>query len=147
MCGKEGNLTDAIVEGSMLKVCPDCSKHGQVVAISEPRVIREVKTFERREEDVEVIVEDYSELIKTAREKKGLKQEELARDVGERESIIHQIESGKMKPDFKLAKKLNFYLKIELIEKAPRINVKKESKEIDFKDKNLTIGDLLKKNE
>ncbi|MBT3690928.1 TIGR00270 family protein [Candidatus Woesearchaeota archaeon] len=145
MCGREGELIDAVVEGTMLKVCPVCSKHGKVVTLSKPSFVREIKTFEKREENVEVIVDDYSELIKTAREKKGLKQEELAKDVGERESIIHQIESGKMKPDFKLAKKLNFYLKIELMEKVSRIDVKKESKDIDFKDETITIGDLLKK--
>ena len=49
-----------------------------------------------------------------------------------------------MKPTFKLAKKLNVYLGINLIEKVPRMNVN-ESKEINFKDKDLTIGDLLKR--
>ncbi len=142
MCGKEKELVNAVVEGSMLKVCSDCGKHGNVISISRPKTV--IRTFESKEEDVEVIVEDYFYLVKTAREKKGLTQEELAKDIGEKESLIHQVESQKMKPTFKLAKKLNVYLGINLIEKVPRMNVN-ESKEINFKDKDLTIGDLLKR--
>ncbi len=146
MCGKKSELVDAVVEGSILRVCSECGKHGNVVSIPKPRKIEDNRVF-NKEEDVDVIVEDYFYLIKKAREKKGLKQEELAKDIGEKESIIHQIESQKMKPDFKLAKKLNIYLGINLIEKAPRVDAK-EVKDIDFKDKTVTIGDLLKgKNE
>jgi putative transcription factor len=150
MCGRSGELTDAVVEGAILKVCSECSKLGKVVVISGPveeeRNLENSNKFrEMSEEEVEIIVDDYSNIIKNARERKGLKQEELARDIGERESVIHQIESGGMKPDFKLAKKLNAYLRIDLIRKAEKIDWKKEEKKIDFKDKSLTIGDLLRK--
>jgi len=149
MCGRESEgLIEAIVEGSMLNVCNECSKHGSVIRVlPAPKEISIEFKKERVSsgEPVEVIVEDYSNVVKTAREKMGFTQEQLAKDIGERESIIHQVESGKMKPNFKLAKKLNIYLKINLIEKVEKIDVKKESKDIDFKDETLTIGDLLKK--
>lgn len=143
MCGKERELIDAVVEGSVLKVCKECSKHGKAVPIYKPEIVEEKREIEKEIiEDVEVIVDDYFYLIKKAREKKGLKQEELAKDIGEKESVIHQVESQKMKPNFKLARKLEVYLGIKLMDKVPRANVKKE---IDFKDESLTIGDLLKK--
>jgi putative transcription factor len=151
MCGKEGSLVDAIVEGSMLKVCSECSKHGVVVVGQKEEKQEEVReipvTVEptKQGEEIDVIINNYSQIIKVAREKKGLTQEELAKDIGEKESVIVGVESGNMKPDFKLAGKLNIYLKINLIEKAEKVDFKKDKKDIDFKDKTVTIGDLLKK--
>ncbi len=145
ICGKkEGEMMDAIVEGAMLKVCSSCGKSGKVIPILKQPVVKEEKMMETKE-DVEVIVNDYSELVKKAREKKGLTQEELAKDIGEKESTVHHLESGNMKPNFKLANKLKVYLGVELVEKVERIDVKKSTKDIDFKDENITIGDLLKK--
>jgi putative transcription factor len=145
ICGKkEGEMMDAIVEGAMLKVCSSCSKSGKVIPILKQPVVKEEKLMETKE-DVEVIVSDYSEVVRKAREKKGLTQEELAKDLGEKESTIHHLESGNMKPNFKLANKLKVYLGIDLVEKVERIDVKKNTKDINFKDENLTIGDLLKK--
>lgn len=150
MCGKKTeNPVEAIVEGSMLSVCQKCSKHGNVIRVLQaPKEISAEFNRERvsSEDPVEVVVDSYPEVIKKAREKMGLTQEQLAKDVGERESIIHQAESGKMKPNFMLAKKLNVYLKINLIEKVEKIDFKKDKKDINFKDKTITIGDLLKKN-
>ena len=147
VCGKKSeNLVDAIVEGSMLKVCSGCSRSGKVIPILSQPVVKEEKQIEK-EEDVDVIINNYSELIKKAREKKDLTQEELAKDIGEKESTVQNVESGNMKPNFKLANKLKVYLGIDLIEKVERVDVKKEMKDIDFKDKSLTIGDLLKKDE
>tara|TARA_Y100000310_G_scaffold342188_1_gene444202 strand:- start:615 stop:1061 length:447 start_codon:yes stop_codon:yes gene_type:complete len=142
MCGKEGELIDAVVEGAMLKVCFSCKDHGNVIPVVKPNFVKS-KVIEQAEEEIEVVVDNYSELVKKAREKKGLKQEELAKDVGEKESVIHQIESGGLKPTFKIANKLEAYLNISLIERAKKVDVKKK-KNIDFSDKSLTIGDLLK---
>jgi putative transcription factor len=148
MCGRERDkLVEALVEGSMLNVCSDCGKHGNVVTIYRPEAAPKVENSSTQEEPIDIVVDNYPEIVKSAREKKKLTQEELAKDIGERESVVHQVESGKMKPTFKLAKKLNVYLGIQLIEKVEKINVKKDIKNIDFKDKSLTIADLLKKDE
>lgn len=146
ICGKkEGEMVDAIVEGSMLKVCSSCSKSGTVIPILKQPIVRKEKESGFASEEVEVIIENYFKVIKRAREKKGLTQEELAKDIGEKESTIHHIESGNMKPNFKLANKLKVYLGIDLVEKAERVDIKKDTKDINFKDESLTIGDLLKK--
>jgi len=43
MCGKERELVDAIVEGAVVQVCLDCSKHGSVVAINQPVVDKKIE--------------------------------------------------------------------------------------------------------
>ena len=70
----------------------------------------------------------------------NLKQKELAEKIAEKESIIHQLESGHMKPTISLARKLEKALNIKLIE----IYKVQEKKQVDLSDPTLTIGDLLK---
>nr|MBA4404734.1 TIGR00270 family protein [Nanoarchaeum sp.] len=141
ICGKVSEVFDAIVEGAMVKVCGRCSKHGNVVSVQKKAISTKIEKdpFEY----VDVIVDNYAELIKEGREKKELNHEELAKAIAEKESTIAQVEAGNMKPNFKLAKKLAVFLNIELIE---HVESSKESyKSIDFKSSSLTIGDLLKK--
>ncbi|MEK6952188.1 MAG: multiprotein bridging factor aMBF1 [Nanoarchaeota archaeon] len=143
MCGKHDNLTDILVEGSALSVCKKCTKYGTLInktavsiSIKKPREIK-------LEEENEIISLEFPNRIKTAREKLNLTQEDLAKKISERESIIKQLEQGHLKPTFSLAKKLEQYLKITLIESnEPKKEVKDQK--IDFSNATLTIGDLLK---
>lgn len=145
LCGYEGNLLDAIIEGSLLRVCRNCCSFGKVVPIQHHTNVPDKTTLaklKRRalDEADELIVEHYSGLIKEEREKRKLTQEELAKAIHEKESIIHKLESGQMLPPLALARKLEHFLHITLIhsyqdEEKPKIN---------FSDKALTIGDLIK---
>ena len=63
------------------------------------------------------LAEDFNILVRQARESKGWTREELGAKINERVSVINRIESGKMEPDSKLAKKLEKTLNITLIEK------------------------------
>ena len=147
MCGKERELVDAIVEGAFVQVCLDCSKHGSVIPINQPVVdkkIEQQREVENSPSFVDVIVGDFATRIKKGRERKGLKQEDLAQSIAEKESVVHQLETGGLKPTFKLAKKLSVFLNIDLIESVQAS--KGETKNINFGDNNTTIGDLLKKN-
>lgn len=137
LCGKEGNLVIALVEGIQMKVCPNCSKYGKILDEVKPIAKKEKKKI-NEEEYVEGIVEDYAKLIKNKREELGLKQEELAKKINERESVIHKIENGSLEPSVKLAKKLERFLKIKLI-KEYSVKYKKIGNE----SKLLTIGDLI----
>jgi putative transcription factor len=147
MCGKERELVDVIVEGAVVEVCLDCSKHGSVVTINQPVVDKRIE-FQKEKESgtsyVTVIVSDFGQRIKAARERKGLKQEDLAQDLAEKESVIHQLETGKLKPSFRLAKKLSVFLNIDLVESVES-NIKGATKDVDLKSASVTIGDLLKK--
>jgi putative transcription factor len=141
ICGKKfNNLSKAIVEGVMIDVCSECSKFGKVIPIRKPLIEPQRIIPVHTKEYVEGVVSNYAEVIKTAREKKGLKQEDLAKNIAEKESVIHKVETGGLRPSFILAKKLEQFLGIKLIE------VTEEKKEINLnlKDSNLTIGDILK---
>ena len=136
LCGKRKELVLALVENSEMKVCSDCAKFGKVL-----REIKEVEEEEKKveeEEFVEGIVEDYSKLIKDKREKMGLKQEELAKKLNLKESIIHKIEIGDLEPSIELSKRLENFLRIKLI---TEYNVK--YKKIGVNDRVMTLGDLI----
>jgi putative transcription factor len=142
MCGASGFLLKAFVEGTELKVCKNCAKYGKVVGKVRAPSKKSIKVRQRTEEPeiVEVIVENYSSIVKNAREEKGLKQEELAKNISEKESRIQKVESGDFKPSIKLAKKIEKFLRVKLIEDyeethsaLPKTNPGK-----------VTVGDLIK---
>ena len=62
-------------------------------------------------------MEDFNTIVRKARESRGWTREELGAKIYEKVSVINRIESGKMEPDIKLAKKLEKTLNITLIEK------------------------------
>ena len=147
MCGKEGNVLKADIEGAVLVVCNECAKFGKIISRvrapiknkkseSQPAK-KQVQTVKR--ELLQLIVEDYAKVIKEAREKLGLKQQDLARKIAEKESLIQNIETEKFVPGMDLARKFERFLKIKLIEQH------EESHQQKFKAKSaaLTIGDML----
>jgi len=88
------------------------------------------------------LVENFSDKIRQAREKIGISHEDLGKKLNEKVSQLRKIETGKMKPDNKLATKLERILKIKLIvpaseEKVPETKLPKVLSE------ELTLGDLL----
>jgi len=140
LCGKNYILVDAIIEGSVLSVCHECAQFGKIVVLPKKQEKIELKKVQRKEEPLEIISPSYSKRIKQAREKLGFKQGELAEKIGEKESTIHQLESGHLKPSLVLARKLEKFLHITLIE----VSSLPEKNLVNFSDTSLTIGDLLK---
>lgn len=144
LCGKPNdNLIEAIVEGALLRVCRKCSDFGHVIPIQKSTTLEIPKkkiVIEKEPEEFEIITSNYAQKVKQAREKLDLKQEQLAQKIAEKISVIHKIESGHLRPSLALAKKLEHFLHIKLIEKYKE----EKSKTIDFTDSDLTIGDLLK---
>lgn len=141
ICGKKfDNLEKAIVEGVMMGVCHDCSKFGKVISVRKPLIEPKRVIPIQTKEYTEDIVTDYADVIKKARERKGLKQEEVAKNVAEKESVIQKVENGSLKPSFVLARKLEQFFGIKLIE----IEENKKQINLNLKDNSLTIGDLLK---
>jgi len=138
LCGKKSELFRAKIEGTIVDVCEKCSKFGEIIE----RVIKEeenkIVKQRTKEEIIEEIRKGYGAIIKNAREKLGLTQEELARKINEKESLIHKLENELVEPSLKLAEKLERFLKIKLIE-----IYSDENKYIKNNDEKLTIGDLL----
>jgi len=152
MCGKKiENYYEVNIEGSILKLCKECSSFGKVVRkhivqknvkkMSKPEIKNYTNKNLKKEEPLEIIVNDYGRIIKNAREKMGLKQEELAKRLNEKESLISHIESGKKEPRIELARKLERFFGITLVETI-------SEKETFFKKESgsdqLTIGDMIK---
>ncbi len=145
MCGSEGKMYKAIVEGAELTVCQNCSKFGRVISVikqKEPEKItpKAGKSKEPEKEIMQIIVKDYAEKIKKKRENLGLKQKDFAKKINEKESLIQNIESGRYEPSIEIAKKFERFLKIKLIEDyedtpEPQAKSKTDS---------FTIGDFIK---
>ncbi len=152
MCSSPDVSYKIEVEGTLLNVCEKCSSFGRIVGkIKKPEPVQKKKPQlkiqeeakpKKETETVQMIVANYSTLIKSAREKLGLKQEEVAKKIAEKESTIHKLESRIIKPNLELARKLERFLKIKVIEE-----VEIESPVNDDKRKGsdaLTLGDLIK---
>ncbi|MCD6383561.1 MAG: TIGR00270 family protein [Thermoplasmata archaeon] len=131
MCGKEVNeLVLVEVEGAILKVCKSCARMGKELKKPTPKVAGGVPSYRpqvrRRgaptdifEKMTKEVVVDYPQRIRRARESLGLSQEDLARKINEKKSVIAKLESGHMYPPDKLVKKLEKALGIELMEEVP----------------------------
>lgn len=154
MCSSPEKTYKIEVEGSILNVCERCVSFGKVIGkvrqeLPEKKKRKIEKAVERMAEEkakketesVQLIVDNYSKIIKSAREKTGLKQEELAKKIAEKESVIHKLESGIMKPDIPLARKLEKFLRISLIES---VEVSDDVDEKRSSSEGLTLGDLIK---
>lgn len=145
MCGRDGPVFKAEIEGTELNVCKICSKYGKVVRPtrkpfkSRPKPAKKIERIQK-EQSEELIIENYAKLIKNKRERLNLTQEKLAKKINEKESLLQKVESGHIKPSFRLAKKLQNFLKIKIIEEF------KTQKKIIAQKANsapLTIGDLI----
>ncbi len=121
ICGKKivGKPVKTKIESSMMLTCNECSKFGKVQREPpKPRKPRPVRRSPKFREPSEEVVEDYNNLIRESRERKGWTREVLAEKVYEKASVVNRVESGKMVPDIKLARKLEKILDIKLIEKT-----------------------------
>ena len=140
LCGRSGNLIKAIVEGSLLNVCENCAKFGKVIEVKQNLQLKPIK--QKTTELINIISPEYPKLIKNSREKLNMKQEDLAKKIDEKLSVIHKLETGHLQPTILLAKKLEKTLNIKLIEVYQETH-----DQLNFKDSGLTIGDLIKNND
>jgi len=59
--------------------------------------------------------QEYGRIVRGARERLNLTQEQLARLVSEKASVISAIERGRLKPDFRIARKLEHALRARIL--------------------------------
>lgn len=159
ICGKkiQGTPKHILVEGAELVACKICAKFGSETpttsipsGISTKRMLKiPKKTVQKRtkyisktimfEEDYELI-ENFGEKVKKAREKLGWKQEDLAREIKEKESIISKIETMEITPPPNIIRKLEKVLNIKLTIPASKISGIPPSS---AKEPSLTLGDAI----
>jgi putative transcription factor len=144
ICGKKiiGKPLRVKIESSVMQTCDVCAKFGikqrEPPKITGSKIKR--KPLKIREPTNEVL-EDYNKFVREARENKGWSREDLAHRIYEKVSVINRIESGKMIPDLKLARKLEKTLEIKLLEKTELPDSNEFGSSL---ARGATIGDIAK---
>lgn len=167
MCGKEvPNPKTVKVEGAELDVCDDCADFGtEVKTESSSTTSTKYSTSSssdssgssgssgggsssggRRRRDMfdemEELVSDYDDRIRSARESEGLSQEELADDLNEKASVIRKLERGDSLPSDDVREKLEKKLAITLTESG---GAPDEDWSSDSDSAGLTLGDKVRR--
>ena len=136
ICGNQilEKVDRVYVEGNLLTVCKSCSKRGKpsshqqniqktgnpssyqqnIQKIGFPRPKKIVKTEKITFDDTRILVSNLSEVLRKSRMSRGLTHEQLGLSLNERASLLRKIESGSIKPDEELAKKLERFFRIPL---------------------------------
>lgn len=160
ICGAtiRGQPMRIVVEQAEMVVCDSCARHGRSyvawsrgakpgVAVggrrfqTSRRVAKPRRAAWRGEElDEEFdLVPDYPLVIRRARERKGWTHEDLAKRINEKVSVIHRLESRRMRPSIGLARKLERELGVELLEEVADIPLDLAGGE----EEESTIGDVV----
>lgn len=123
LCGRQvvdGKKT-VLIDGTIFNVCISCSKRGKpyVSAVSPKRKPTNIPTSKKantkiRMTDDTILSPEFAKLIREARMKKGLTHEQLGIQMNEKATLLKKFETGSLKPDEILAKKLERFLGIKL---------------------------------
>lgn len=109
------------VEGNLIRVCKSCSKRGKP-SKSQPEIQRNTAMRPKKSErldritfdDSSILVNNFFEVIRNSRMANGLSHEQLGLLIKERASLLRKIESGSLKPDEVLSRKLERFFRINL---------------------------------
>jgi putative transcription factor len=109
------------VEGNLITVCKTCSKRGKPLKYQQEiqrKPAMRPKKIEKLEkitfDDSAILINNFSEVIRNSRMANGLTHEQLGLLIKERVSLLRKIESGTLKPDEGLSRKLERFFRINL---------------------------------
>jgi len=160
ICGREltNQAFKVTVEGAKMLVCGRCQRLGQpyvedtpprppkparivtqTAPLSAPPLPRRRTNELPRDMDELDLAEDYSERIRSHRTKLGLSQDELAKRVQEKLSVLQKIETGRIAPDMRLCRKLEHELKVKLLVPRTEAPVPKSTGH-----EEVTLGDIIR---
>lgn len=168
MCGKDAPLKRAVVEGTRMRVCPDCLEYGQEV--DEPKSTPASSgpspggssgggppggqtsgssasgggTRDVYEDTEEVLAEDYGDIVRQARDDKGLTIDELSDELNEKRSVIAKTEHGEHHPSDDLVSKLERFLDVELMVEMDSSQRVSSTGSGSGSSSGVTLGDLIK---
>jgi putative transcription factor len=171
MCGAEkSSLTTTKVEGAELELCDDCKQFGTEVrtessgsgstkystsssgsggsstssSSSSGSTSSSGGSRGRRRDmfdDMDELAADYEARIREARESRGLSQEDLAKHLNEKASLIRKLERGDILPSDDVQKKLERSLDISLTEGSSSDDTEWSS----GSSTTTTLGDVVKR--
>ncbi len=169
MCGTEvAAPTTAKIEGAELQVCGSCADFGTEVVTSDTSTARTKYSTTssspagsasgqsntsttggstrggRRDmfDEIEELASDYPDRIREARESQGLSQEDLAKQLNEKASLIRKLERGDMQPSDAVQGKLERKLNISLTESVGEDETEWKS---DISPGSTTLGDVVRR--
>ncbi|QSG09362.1 multiprotein bridging factor aMBF1 [Halapricum desulfuricans] len=146
MCGKETSSPNTVkIEGAELQVCDECAEFGTEVTTEQSSTSTKYSTGSssssstsgststasgssssggsggggrRRDmfDEMDEVAQDYDERIRSAREAADLSQEDLAKNLNEKASLIRKLEHGETLPSDDVQRKLERELGIDLSE-------------------------------
>ena len=147
LCGKEivGKPKRVAIEGAELETCSFCGNLGTEIrrpqGLTGPKSKVALHTRVRYRDIYRQMAgeldPDFDEIVKKARERAGLTQEQLAGKIMEKALVIKKIERKELTPDDKLRKKLEKALNVNLL-----IELGAEKTRQDSSTGNLTLGDI-----
>jgi putative transcription factor len=145
MCAQDTKLVSAEVDGAELNVCSNCAKYGtikkKVNKFTPPSHFRNRNSNSKKEKVEFRIVNDFSDLIRNSRNKRVMTQEDFAKFLNEKESIVAKWESGSLKPRLDVARTLERKLNIRLVEKD---EIKQFEGNKNKVASEFTLGDFIK---
>jgi putative transcription factor len=151
MCGKElEHLIDAKVEGVEMQLCGSCAKYGTRIEKEETTISAKNASIRPSKKPQAIVPQQFEyvdihagRLLKKKREEMGMRQKDMARFLNEKESLIHQLESGHIKPSQKLLDKLKAKLGLDLLRETTAKKIDRPDEEA-TEGGGFTIGDLMK---
>lgn len=141
VCGRQvnENRKTVVIEGTIFRVCSQCSRRGKpyepgITKTGKPSLNSSMQSTFRQPlaqnqlvvkkrgytsnriqlTDETVLSQDFGRMIREARMKKGFTHEQLGVMMSEKASLLKKVETGALRPDELLAKKLERFLQIKL---------------------------------
>ena len=123
LCGRQ--VTDGkktvLIDSTIFNVCMPCSKRGKpyVPTVTTKKRVSATPTPKKTNTKIKmtddtILSPEFATLIRKARMKKGLTHEQLGTQMNEKAMLLRKFETGALKPDEILAKKLERFLGIKL---------------------------------
>ncbi len=145
ICGREikGKGFKIIVEGSEMTVCSSCRQYGSerrpsiASQAGARRVVLKKRKSSTKIEFQDELIENYHLIVRREREKRGWSQEQLAKKIQEKESLIRKIENAEIVPEPEVIEKLERLFNIKLREQIPEIKVERS------RTTTPTLGDIV----
>ena len=138
-----------LIEGVKMTVCNSCAQYGKKL-LTKPKSTYLKKSYSthpksssrnsKKKMDEMEIVPDYAKIIRNVRTLKKLNQDQFAQKLNEKPSLLRRIESAKVKPTIKLAKKIEKVYNITLLKKSDEIEV--NTNKYMKKQTSSTLGDI-----
>ena len=169
MCGTEtGSPTTAKIEGAELQVCSSCADFGTEISRADtPSSTTKYSTSSSSSsstskgsttqssrggggrsrdlfDEMDTLAAEYPQLIREARESRGLSQEELAQELNEKASLIRKLERGDMQPNDSVQSKIERKLDISLSESSGDDDTEWDS---GVSPGETTLGDVVRRKE